>query len=220
MQNTRTRHSTTRSYAGLPPEERKARRRQQFMAAGQTLFGTIGYRRTTVRLLCREAELTDRYFYESFDSIEGLLVAVYEHLINALEQAILTALAGHAGDTLEARIARGLDAFFRQAEDPVLSRILWIEILGVSPGAEAVYNVTLRRFADLLFTLARALAPASPVTDVIARTACIGVIGAASETAKDWLLSGYQQPRATLVDAMMLIFRGLVGLARPEGTSA
>lgn len=216
MDSPRTRRTTTRSYAGLSPEARVARRRQQFIEAGRQLFGSIGYRKTTVRLLCAEAGLTDRYFYESFASIEALLVTVYEGLVDDLERAILLALAGAEGDAgLESRIRAGVDALFRAAEDPLLSRVIWIEILGVSPGAEAVYNVTLRRFAELLFNLSRAMLPAWPVPEAVARSTCMGLIGAVSETAKDWLHAGYQQPRETLVDGIMLLFRGLVSLARP-----
>lgn len=214
MEASRKRPATSRSYAGLPPEERVARRRQQFIEAGRQLFGTVGYRKTTVRLLCKEAGLTDRYFYESFPSIEALLVAVYEGLIDELERAILTAFLSDPEADLEARIRSGVDALFQVAEDPLLSRVIWIEILGVSPGAEAVYNVTLRRFADLLFSLGNAFLQPMPVPEAVVRTACMGLIGAASETAKDWLHTGYQQPRNVLVDGLMVLFRGLIRALR------
>jgi len=215
METNRKQHATTRSYAGLAPEERVARRRQQFIEAGKRLFGTIGYRKTTVRLLCREAGLTDRYFYESFESIERLLVAVYGGLIDDLERSILMALASaNEGDSLEQRIRQALDALYRNAQDPLLSRVIWIEILGVSPGADAIYNVTLRRFADLMFNLAKSMLPDWPVPESVVRTACMGLIGAVSETAKDWLHAGYSQPRETLVEGIMLMFSGLVMMSR------
>ena len=215
METPRKRHATTRSYAGLAPEERVARRRQQFVDAGRQLFGTIGYRKTTVRLLCAEAGLTDRYFYESFPSIEALLVTVYQGLIDELERRILMALATRPEGDLSSRIRDGLDAVFQAAEDPLLARIVWIEILGVSPGAEAVYNVTLRRFADLMFTLSKALVPVWPVSDAVGRSACMGLIGAVSESIKDWLHGGYEQPREVLVDGMLMLFGGVVTVMRP-----
>lgn len=216
MESPRKRHATTRSYAGLPPEARVARRRQQFIDAGRQLFGTIGYRKTTVRLLCAEAGLTDRYFYESFPSIEALLVSVYQSLIDELERRILVALATRPDSDLRSRIRDGLDALFQTAEDPLLARIIWIEILGVSPGAEAVYNVTLRRFADLMFTLAKALMPVWPVPDAVARSTCMGLIGAVSECVKDWLHGGYEQPRDVLVEGMLMLFGGVVATVRPD----
>ena len=73
-----------RTYAGESLSERTARRRQQFLDAGLQVFGTTGYRTATVRQLCKQAGLTDRYFYESFASTEDLLVAVYEREFDEL----------------------------------------------------------------------------------------------------------------------------------------
>lgn len=199
-----------RRYAGRSSEERIQARRARFLAAGRQCFGTVGFRKTTVRLLCAEAGLTDRYFYESFDSVEALLVAVYNELVDAMEADILAALVAHPDSPLEIRIRHSIDALFQQAQDPLRARIIWFEVLGVSPGSEAIYNVTLRRFAELLFRLAKALLPPWPQSDAVVRMACLGLIGAASEMAKDWPVSDYEQPRETLVEALMLMFRGLV----------
>jgi AcrR family transcriptional regulator len=189
-----------------------SRRRQQFIDAGRHLFGTIGYRSTTVRLLCNEAGLTDRYFYESFQSIEALLVTVYQGLVNELERCVLIKLATRLDGDLISHIRNVLDVVFQAAEEPLLARIVWIEILGVSPGADAVYNVTMRRFAELIFTLSKTLEPTWPVSDEVARSTCMGLIGAVSESVKDWLHSGYLQPRETLVEATLLLFKGLAAV--------
>ena len=77
-----------RVYGGENQEERRARRRQQFLDAGLQVFGTLGYRAATVRSLCKQAGLTDRYFYESFDTTEDLLVGVYRQQCEALERAV------------------------------------------------------------------------------------------------------------------------------------
>ena len=64
-----------RTYGGESADDRLTRRRRQLLDAGLELFGTAGYRATTVRQLCREAKVSDRYFYEQFDSTEDLLLA-------------------------------------------------------------------------------------------------------------------------------------------------
>ncbi|PTQ89039.1 TetR/AcrR family transcriptional regulator [Agitococcus lubricus] len=208
--------STTRSYAGISPEERVARRRQQFIDAGRQLFGTIGYRKTTVRLLCAEAGLTDRYFYESFPTIEALLVTVYQNLIDELERRMLMALATQAESDFSSRIRDGLDVFFQAAEDPVLARVVWIEILGVSPGADAVYNVALRRFVNIIFIFTKTHVPLLSVSDAVARSMCMGLIGAVSETVKDWVHSGYEQPREVVVEAMSVLFKSMLTYIHAE----
>ena len=75
-----------RSYGGLAMEERVAARRARFVEAGVELFGTQGFRGATVRGICAAAGLTDRYFYESFASLESLLAAVYGSLTERLDR--------------------------------------------------------------------------------------------------------------------------------------
>src|SRR5471032_598349 len=69
-----------RTYGGLAMAERVAARRARFVEAGIELFGTQGFRGATVRGVCAAAGLTDRYFYESFASLEALLAEVYSSL--------------------------------------------------------------------------------------------------------------------------------------------
>lgn len=214
MKDERTGRTPHRTYGGESPEVRMARRRACFIAAGRVLFSQIGYRKTTMRALCAEARLTDRYFYESFGSIEDLLVAVYEELMADMQARIMAALqAVGPGQRPEALIDTGLDAFFRQVEDTAAARIIWLEVLGVSPRVDQVYNHGIRDFADLVLMLSRSMAPHWPVKEEVARVVAMGMIGAASEAAKDWLMSGYQQPREHLVQGIALVFKGILLVA-------
>lgn len=198
-----------------------ARRRACFIAAGRVLFSQVGYRKTTMRALCAEAGLTDRYFYESFGSIEDLLVAVYEELMGEMQARIVAALqAAGPGQSPEALVDTGLDAFFQQVEDTAAARVIWLEVLGVSPRVDQVYNRGTRNFADFMLMLSRTIAPQWPVTDEVARVVAMGMIGAASEAAKDWLMSGYQQPREHLVQGIALVFKGILLMAKNTPPSA
>lgn len=193
------------------------RRRARFIEAGQVLFSQIGYRKTTMRALCAEAGLTDRYFYESFETIEDLLVAVYEELMGEMQGRIVAALqAAGPGRDADTLIDIGLDAFFRQVEDSAAARVIWLEVLGVSPRVDQVYNHGIRSFADFMLILSRTIAPQWPVPEEIARVVAMGMIGAASEAAKDWLMSGYRQPRAHLVQGIAMIFKSIVLMAKPS----
>ncbi|MGH8492257.1 MAG: TetR/AcrR family transcriptional regulator [Moraxellaceae bacterium] len=210
--------STSRNYGGEGLEQRKLRRRAQFIEAGKALFGSVGYRKTTMRLLCKEAELTDRYFYESFETTEDLLVAVYEQLIGELLAELLKAISELEPERdVDRLIGQGLDAFFRFAQDPVASRIVWLEILGISPRVDALYNGTLRRFADILLGLTRTAIPSWDISDDVAGAVAMGMIGAVSELAKDWLMAGYAQPRPVLVEGASMIFRGMAGVSATKG---
>lgn len=178
------------------------------------LFSSVGYRKATVRALCKEAGLTDRYFYESFATIEDLLVAVYETLTLQLQQEIVRAFQGaspRAGITR--RIEIGLEAFFAQVEDPVLARIVWLEVLGVSPRVDALYNQATRGFAEMFSALSRSVAPDIKVRSTLEPVIALGAVGALSELAKDWLMTGYTRPRAQLVKASSVILQGIASAA-------
>ena len=50
-------------WSGVPLQDRQTLRRGELIAAGVTLLGGAAGPAMTVRAVCREAELTERYFY-------------------------------------------------------------------------------------------------------------------------------------------------------------
>jgi len=207
-----------RAYAGESQAERVARRRQQFLDAGLQVFGTTGYRTATVRQLCRQAELTDRYFYESFGNTEDLLVAVYEREFDHLQQVVLAALADEAAlrDPMVA-VERALNALFEMASEPRVARVCWLEVLGVSARVDVVYTRTIERFAALVVAFARQQfsSTASTIDEAESRMLGIAMIGAVSQPVTHWLLGGYQEDRATMVAATSRVFRGVINGLHP-----
>ncbi|MBJ7472680.1 MAG: TetR/AcrR family transcriptional regulator [Solirubrobacteraceae bacterium] len=203
-----------RPYGGVSHEQRKERRRQQFLDAGLELFGTIGYRQTTVRVLAKQAGATDRYFYESFANMEDLLVAVYGACMDRVQRAVLASLEALPPRCDEAQlIATTLDAFFLEFEDRRLARVCWIEILGVSPNVDAVYQGEVRRFADFLAALVRERFPDLMPPEHLTGLVSIALIGAVSETAIQWFLDDYERPREHIVAALVTVF---LGVAQPR----
>ena len=210
---TRSPSPAGRAYAGESQAERVARRRQQFLDAGLQVFGTSGYRTATVRQLCRQAELTDRYFYESFENTEDLLVAVYEREFDHLQQVVLAALADEAAlrDPMVA-VEKALNALFEMASEPRVARVCWLEVLGVSARVDGVYTRTIERFAALVVAFARQQfsTSASAIDEAESRMLGIAMIGAVSQPVTHWLLGGYQEERATMVAATARVFLGVI----------
>ena len=202
-----------RAYAGESQAERVARRRQQFLDAGLQVFGTSGFRTATVRQLCRQAELTDRYFYESFENTEDLLVAVYEREFDHLQQVVLAALADEAAlrDPMVA-VEKALNALFEMASQPRVARVCWLEVLGVSARVDGVYTRTIERFAALVVAFARQQFSTSTHTIDEAESRMLGIamIGAVSQPVTHWLLGGYKEERATMVAATARVFLGVI----------
>jgi AcrR family transcriptional regulator len=205
-------HDTAgRVYAGENMAERTSRRRQQFMDAGLQIFGTTGYRTATVRMLCKQAELTDRYFYESFDTTEDLLIAVYQQQFDKLQHAVMAELMAAAPDTdVMTTVRAGLNALFDMAAQPCVARVCWLEVLGVNPRVDATYNRTFDGFAELVVGFARRRFPAWQIDDDEARMLGLALIGAVSQTVTHWLLGQYRESKQTLVSATARVFEGVM----------
>lgn len=198
-------------YGGENPVERTARRRQQFMDAGLLIFGTTGYRSATVRMLCKQAELTDRYFYESFDNTEDLLIAVYQQQLDKLQQAVINGLlAAPADGDLMSTVRAGLNTLFDMAAEPCVARVCWLEVLGISPRVDATYIRTFNGFADLVIGFARQRFPDWRVDDDEARMLGLALIGAVSQTVAHWVLGDYRESKHTLLAATARVFEGVL----------
>jgi len=211
MVRSRQNKETGRSYAGESANQRLARQRRQFLDAGLELFGTVGYRATSVRALCKQARLIDRYFYKNFHDTEDLLAAVYSESMDQVQAAVMKAIAECSGtDQPSDLVGVGLDAFFASIENSRIARVCWLEVLGVSPRIDEVYTRRVQQFADLTLILAKGILPRWPLADEEARITGIAVVGAVSQSALHWLLEDYRTSRATLVSANERLIRGLL----------
>lgn len=202
----------SRLYRGIDAGARVLERRTQFIEAGLECFGTRGYHSVTVRELCAQAQLTERYFYESFKDRETLFGAVYDSLIAQLRAEFMTASAPKA--PVLADMARaGIGAFFgRIHKDPRVGRILLVEVLTVSGEMERRAQSASFGFGDLLkqMTLATMPGKARPTQsmDLIAT----GLIGASVHMAMRWIADGYHPPIKTVIDTAMTFFEATIRL--------
>lgn len=211
MQKIEQNNTSGRTYGGESAAERLSRQRQTFMDAGLELFGTVGYRATTVRTLCKQAGLTDRYFYKTFSDTEDLLAAVYTESLDQIQAEVVAAINTAANQQLTAgQIDAGLEAFFSAFENSRMARVCWLEVLGVSPRIDALYTHRTQQFAELLLVLGRAIQPNWSIAEEETRITGIALVGAISQSALQWLLDDYRSPRAMLVSANARLIRGLI----------
>lgn len=195
-----------RPYRGLAPDERRAQRRARLIDAAIETYGERGYRASTVKGVCAAAGLTERYFYESFESSEALLIACYHH-VNAQLFALIAAAAEAAGGDPQARGRAMLSAYFAALQaQPRPARVFLMEIRGVSPTVDAAFDQAL---AQIGAAATQVLAPGNPAPDPLLQT---GVVGGVVHIAMHWIRDGYQPPLAAVVDTALEL--GLV-LARP-----
>ncbi|MDI6629896.1 MAG: TetR/AcrR family transcriptional regulator [Rhodococcus sp. (in: high G+C Gram-positive bacteria)] len=207
-----------RAYGGESAADRDDRRRRQLLDAGLRVFGSVGYRAATVRGLCREAKIADRDFYRHFDKTEDLLLAVYSECIARLTDSVSDAIVQVDRDGDLRDVAKQLlDPFFEVIEDPHLARVVWMEVLGVSPRVEQTYLTVMQQFGTLLLGYLRTFAgdvPSGPDLDIdLLATAAIGGI---SHTAMTWYQSGYAADRRIVVATIATMLANIVApLALP-----
>jgi AcrR family transcriptional regulator len=118
-------------WSGVPLEDRQALRRDKLVAAGVQLLGEEGGPALTVRAVCREAELTERYFYESFTDRDEFVRAVYDDVCTRAMSTLMSATTPR--EAVERFVALMVD-------DPVRGRVLLlapeVEPVLVRSGAE------------------------------------------------------------------------------------
>jgi len=211
-----TSNKAGRIYGGLSLEDRKKQRREQFLQAGINVFGTSGFRSATVRSLCKEAKLTDRYFYESYGNLENLLKAVYEHCMTNLGKAILLAITNEYknGDAASA-ITAGLNAYFLTLEDPKIAQICMVELEGINPEINDLYYRYINGFSQMLIALARHAFPNIKFDACQQEILGISFIGAMRQSATNWLMTDYKADRALIVSATSQLFLGMISLIKP-----
>jgi AcrR family transcriptional regulator len=215
--NTDKQLSQGRTYGGLSLGQRQQQRRQQFLIAGLEVFGRQGFRAATVRGLCREAKLTDRYFYEAYGTMEKLLMAVYEDCMTNIRNKILQEVAEAApGADLNKLIHAALNCYFTEMEDPRIARVCMLELVGISREVDDLYNGYILGFSELVMGLAQRLYPDWVLSKDEMEVLGISTIGAMRQAATNWLLTDYRIDRQLLVTSTAKIFIGLMKLIESE----
>lgn len=199
--------TSSRTYAGLSESERIQERKERFLEAGLEVFGTVGLRGAKVRLLCKAAGLTERYFYESFTDTESLFLAVYEKQSSELLQHFLTRLPQIEG-SLDERIDAALTLFFQQMRDPRRVRVLHIEsMVGGTKIFEQHFNY-IRNAGKMAATLIRTDNPDLKQTDAVIESVALAINHSISMLASQWMLEDFVTPIETLVNSAGIVIRG------------
>ena len=199
-----------RLYGGMDADERRSERRLKLIDAAIEVYGEVGYRVATVKAICEAAELTERYFYESFANSEALLIAAYNHVVGHLHEEMAAAAAA-AGDDAEARLRAALTLYFtRLKQHPKPARGFLLEISGISPAVDAVKLDAGRVFSDILVPPMRD--PKHGDGSAAAALLSVGMVGAVISIALRWVSRQYPQA----VEDVVAIAAGFCRVALTE----
>lgn len=194
-----------RVYRGASNEQRVSERRQRLLAAAIHCFGTHGYHHTTLKMLCAEAGLTERYFYESFSNFDELLCSAYNEAADAM-LARVTATVARAAPNPHDRMRAALASYLAVvAADKARARLVLMEIEGASEAANATYRQRLDMSTDVIEQLICAGLPSKPANGLSSRLLSGALLGALYQTAKNWALADFKPARATLLKNLLAL---------------
>lgn len=199
-----------RGYAGRTAEQLAAERRQRLLDAALTLFAERGFSRTPIERLCATARVTTRHFYEHFDSREAVLVALYEQ-INLETRAILVQALQLRGKTPEELMFAAIHAFVDSCTaDPRRTRILCVEVIGVSSEMFERRRHAVREFANILSGFTQQLVDAGGLPPGDYRHSSMAMIGAIRELMIEWLMTPERPPIEAVHSQIKRLFRCLI----------
>jgi AcrR family transcriptional regulator len=202
-----------RRYGGVLPEVRQRQRRDKLIDGALEVFGTKGFHGATVREVCAAAQLTERYFYESFDSMSTLFMALYRQLGDQLMARTLAVVQASSHASPIQRMEAALRVFmgFVQ-EDPRRGQVMLLDVFGIDPAVVQLGDQTIRDYSGLLrMELSLLFKPGHhPLMNLDLLSD--GMIGLNVTLTARWMESGFKAPIDEVVFTNMLPYRGLFQL--------
>ncbi|MCW4354879.1 TetR/AcrR family transcriptional regulator [Hoyosella sp. YIM 151337] len=117
-----------KKWRGQTLHDRADERREQLLDTAYDLVAAEGVGALTMRAVTRAANLSPRYFYESFPDRDALLFAVFDRTVEQLQQRVAAAMADSEGMEAKCRAAFSAAAHAFD-EDPRAARLLLREAL-------------------------------------------------------------------------------------------
>jgi AcrR family transcriptional regulator len=206
-----------RSFRGVPAEQRRGERKERLLQAGIRLFGARGYHGVTVREICAEAKLTERYFYESFENPPTLFRAVYARVSLAMKHECLLAVAQAPRDPLSLAEAylRAFLGFIR--EDGERARIILFDSMAVGGEVLTYAENTVDDYANTLKGFMLFMFPDIASQGVNMELLAHALIGANAYVGARWLREGFRTPLEDVVTNHLYLYRALIEQAKAMG---
>ena len=152
------------------------------MRAAFELFGEDGESAVTVRSVCRQAELNNRYFYENFTDTDELLGAVYDFVVADLIAALIAAMSDLPDD--RARLRAGISTVLDfSSRDPSRGKILFTEAR-TNPVLAARRAATQELLRRSVLGGGRASSGSRPIAGLVSAAMYSGSM---AELAQEWL---------------------------------
>lgn len=205
-----------RRYGGVDSAERQRQRRARLIQAGLAVFGENGYHPSTVRDVCKQAQLTSRYFYESFESMEALFRAVYVDVNRQLMQATIVSLATcePEPEKLAEAALRTFLEFIR--EDPHRARVALIDAVNAGEGLNVLAEQASQDFAQLIAGFMQQMFPNLEQAGLDFHMLANGLVGANIRVSTQWVADGCKAPLENVLLNLLTLFKASIAYARQQ----
>lgn len=205
-----------RNFRGLSLEQRQGERRAKLVEAGLQVYGTQGFFSVTVRDVCAEAKLTERYFYESFKNSEQLFKAIYMQLIEQQQQLIMSAVMKSVGLSHEQMIRAGLTVFLRGLQDdPRMARILFVDAVLVSELHGTTILEAVSRFDRMIQGFMMLMLPEAHQRSMSLSLVSTGLNGYVTHIVIRWVMGGFKESFEEVLNACQAVYSAFLGLYKP-----
>lgn len=200
-----------RQFKGLSLTERKQARREKLIQAGIQAYGRQGFFAVTVKDICNEAKLTERYFYESFKKSDELFQTIFLTLIDQLQQNVMQAIM-QASPVPEKMIASGLTALLTTLKNnPGMARIIYIDAMLVQElHNQATIHETMSRFERMIHAFVMLTMPHIKRSEREISLIATGLNGYITQIAIRWVMSGFKQSMDEVLSSCSIVFLSLV----------
>lgn len=200
-----------RQFKGMSLTERKQLRREKLIEAGIEAYGTHGFFSVTVKDICTEAKLTERYFYESFKKSENLFQTIFLKLIDELQQNVMQAIMQASTDPKK-MIEAGLTALLTTLKDnPRMARIIYIDAMLVQElHNQATIHETMSRFDRMIHAFVMLMMPNIDRSEREISLVATGLNGYVTQIAIRWVMSGYKQSMEDVLSSCSIVFLALL----------
>ena len=206
-----TTDSKERQFKGLSLTERKQARREKLIEAGIAMYGTQGFFSVTVKDVCNEAKLTERYFYESFKKSEELFQTVFLKMIEKM-QTCLTQAVLMAAPEPNNMVTAGLSALLSTIkDDPRMARIIYIDAMLVQDlHNQATIQETLTQFDRIIQGFVMITMPNAPHSAEEVSLMATGLNGYVTHIIIRWVSEGFKQPLEDVLAACCAVFLSFI----------
>jgi len=209
-----------RTIRGLDPDQRRAKRLEQLLAAALELFADKGYLNTSIEQICQAAYVGNKAFYELFNSKEDCYVALLHQISEQIKRQVVQTAEQLSDEDLAEAVRLLLSTFAHAVvDDPRVAIVAFRDVGGISFEVERQRRENRRWVASFFEELWRRYhltAGRARVDGIETHALATGTAGGLFEIVASWLHSTATQEAdiddliAELIGFASLVHAGLL----------